>query len=166
MDFNSIKNQHIKEKFVGNHVYACVTSMIEFVLTASQSLSDAPVTMDELDSSYYYEDSQGTQYSEQEREERIVELTDELEDAEDALLVEQQIAELEDLSPIYPEIYEWWIVSPFLAGKLAAYGQTVLDDGMNRYWGRCTTGQAILLDRVISEICRDMEILEGQVHQW
>lgn len=33
-------------------------------------------------------------------------------------------------------------MTPYLAGKLAAYGQTILDDEMNRYWGRCTTGQA------------------------
>ena len=33
-------------------------------------------------------------------------------------------------------------------------------------WGRATTGQAILLDGVISEICSDMEILEGQANEW
>jgi len=57
---------------------------------------------------------------------------------------------------------EWWIVTDYLHRKLSEKGQPVLEWGNNCYWGRCGSGQAILLDYVISEICYDMEILEGQ----
>ncbi|MGS2737755.1 hypothetical protein [Sinomicrobium sp. M5D2P17] len=37
------------------------------------------------------------------------------------------------------EIYEWWIVTLWLAHKLENYGEPMLSDGQNHYWGRCTT---------------------------
>ena len=64
------------------------------------------------------------------------------------------------------EIFEWWIVTGFFYGKLKAKGHPVLEWGNNYYWGRCTTGQAIMMDGVISEICAEMEILDGQKYSW
>ena len=62
------------------------------------------------------------------------------------------------------EVYEWWICSGWLIDKLKAKGEPVLESEC--IWGRCTTGQGILLDEVISEICEDMGILEGQENEW
>ena len=63
----------------------------------------------------------------------------------------------------YPEIYEYWLVSTWLAGKLIEKGECVNEDWHGLVvWGRQCTGQAILLDGVISEICNELEILEGQ----
>lgn len=55
------------------------------------------------------------------------------------------------------EIYEHWIVSPFLADKLEAQGERVNFDfwGLT-IWGRPTTGQSISLDSVIQEIYREL----------
>ncbi len=64
------------------------------------------------------------------------------------------------------EIFEWWIVSDYLHSKLKEKGQPVIEWGNNCYWGRCCTGQAILLDGIISDICEEMEILEGQPNEW
>ena len=65
------------------------------------------------------------------------------------------------------EIFEHWTVSGFLARKLAKHGHRVLDDFFGlTIWGRPTSGQAILLDGVISDICEGMEILEGQRNEW
>lgn len=66
----------------------------------------------------------------------------------------------------YPEVYEWWIVSDWFAKRLKENGQVVYEGYMNPIWGRQTTGQAILLDYVISKIAYDMEILEGQSNEW
>ena len=66
----------------------------------------------------------------------------------------------------YQEIFEWWIITEYLYDKLKEKGQPVLEWSNSYYWGRCTTGQAILLDHVISEICEDMQILEGQKYSW
>jgi hypothetical protein len=52
------------------------------------------------------------------------------------------------------EIYEHWIVSDWLAGKLEARGETVARDvlGGMTIWARPTTGQAIAMDAVIQTI--------------
>lgn len=65
------------------------------------------------------------------------------------------------------DIYEHWIISDWFAGKLEEHGELVLRDffGMT-VWGRTTSGQAILLDWIISAIAEDMEILEGQANEW
>ena len=62
------------------------------------------------------------------------------------------------------EIFEWWAVSDWLAAKLIEVGECVIEG--NSIWGRSTTGQAILLDGVITRICADMGILDGQINSW
>ena len=64
------------------------------------------------------------------------------------------------------EIYEYWIVSPWLGEKLKDKGEPILERWGGWIWGRTCTGQAILLDNVISEICYEMGILDGQPHEW
>jgi len=54
----------------------------------------------------------------------------------------------------YIEAYEFYVVSDYLARQLQERGQMISFDIMGfTVWGRCTTGQAILLDSVISDIC-------------
>ncbi len=78
--------------------------------------------------------------------------------------IEERIEELRSKEKEPPEIYEWWIVSSFLCRKLKEYGESVISH--ENIWGRHTTGQAILLDWIITQICAGMEILEGQKYQW
>ena len=47
------------------------------------------------------------------------------------------------------EIYEWYAVTRWLGRQLAERGETVLS---GEYWGRRTTGQAVMLDEVIQDI--------------
>lgn len=56
------------------------------------------------------------------------------------------------------EVYEWWIVTGWLANKLAERGEVVCRDfhGLT-VWGRCCTGQAILLDDVIVQIWKSLQ---------
>jgi len=56
-------------------------------------------------------------------------------------------------------------VSDFLLGKLKANNEVVIDTTPN-IWGRTCSGQAILLDSVITRICAEMGILEGQKYSW
>lgn len=76
------------------------------------------------------------------------------------------IEEGEEFEEESAEIYEYWIVSDFLYNKLQEQGQPVVTDGYIRIWGRTCSGQAILLDYVITKICADMEILKGQANSW
>jgi hypothetical protein len=64
------------------------------------------------------------------------------------------------------EIFEWWLVSDWFAEQLEEKGQPILDAFDCKWWGRCTTGQAIYMDGVIREIASDMEILPGQKFEW
>ena len=50
------------------------------------------------------------------------------------------------------EIFEWWMVSVWLAEKLRSKGEPVLENKYGVWWGRCVSGQAISLDYVIQEI--------------
>jgi hypothetical protein len=50
------------------------------------------------------------------------------------------------------EIYEWWVVSDWLEILLLKRDEPLLRNEYGTWWGRCTTGQAIFMDRVISDI--------------
>lgn len=68
------------------------------------------------------------------------------------------LQEIQDNAGLCQEIYEYWFVSTWLAEKLKAYGEAVIDhDALDMLvWGRCTTGQSIALDYVIQEIAFDL----------
>ena len=52
-------------------------------------------------------------------------------------------------------------MSPWFGRKLKEYGEIVSFDFFGfTIWGRCSSGQAILLDGVISRICEELEMLE------
>ncbi len=52
------------------------------------------------------------------------------------------------------EIYEWWLVTDWMAEALIAIGEPVLDNGYGYWWGRTCTGQRILMDGTLQEIAR------------
>jgi hypothetical protein len=62
-----------------------------------------------------------------------------------------------DIEPYEREIYEHWIVSDWLADKLAERGEKVDKDfcGLT-VWARTTTGQGIAQDSVIDDIVREV----------
>ena len=148
-DVNSNVNQSIKGKFVGREVYTCFSYEMQAIIEAEQdrqrsrgALSNPLPTWEDvenlcIDCDEHYKDHG-------------------YESADD----------MRDSGADGQEIYEWWIVSSHLYNKLKENGEPVLEWGNNYYWGRTTTGQTILLDGVISRICSDMEILQGQKYSW
>jgi hypothetical protein len=52
------------------------------------------------------------------------------------------------------EIFEWWLVSNWLAGELDALGCPVLRNDYGNWWGRTCTGQAILMDGTLQDVAR------------
>lgn len=57
----------------------------------------------------------------------------------------------------YPrEVYEYWLVSDWMGRYLTERGHPVVDWMGLTIWGRQTTGQAILLDGVIRNICGEL----------
>lgn len=95
-------------------------------------------------------------------------LVDSLEDAEpdmppgherklaDARARLEALETARDDGPEYDDIFEYWAVSDQLARRLQERGEAVVDVGLLHVWGRCTTGQAILLDSVIVDIAREL----------
>ncbi|HBG0867859.1 TPA: hypothetical protein ACMVA2_000264 [Clostridioides difficile] len=75
-----------------------------------------------------------------------------------------ELTELENEQDEPNEVYEFWIVSGWLCNKLKELGEVVISS--ENIWGRGCTGQSISLDYVIWQICNDMEILEGQKHEY
>jgi hypothetical protein len=55
------------------------------------------------------------------------------------------------------EIYEWWRVDPWLCARLREIGQCVIDNNYGEWWGRCTTGQGLIMDGVLQRIAAGQE---------
>ena len=123
---NSNTNQSIKAKFIQQHVYANVNSLVEYIINKSFEDSNAPFTIDDIENFYVEDEETGE-------------------------------SEMQ-------EVFQWFIVSEYLANKLSEKGEPIIRD--ENIWGRGTCGQAILLDYVITEICAEMEILQGQKNSW
>lgn len=56
------------------------------------------------------------------------------------------------------EIYEWWVVSDWLAEQLEKHGEAMLINDYGTWWGRTCFGQAIYLDSVIEEIWDEIQM--------
>lgn len=53
------------------------------------------------------------------------------------------------------EIIEWWLVTWWLAERLREQGEVVIQEYDCYWWGRQTSGQAIVHDHVIKTICEE-----------
>jgi hypothetical protein len=189
---NDGQNQDIKSRFVGQHVYANVNTLVEYIISKGFEDSEAPFSLDDVENYYSFPEWSAKVQGEtlefdggtQEAKDEFLENFERLENESQELLDNEEISEethernleliqeakesfeesTEESEP--SEIFEWWAVSEFLYRKLKEQGYCVLDAGSCYVWGRCTTGQAILLDGVITRICADMGILEGQSNSW
>lgn len=181
---NDGRNQSIKAKFIEREIYCNVNSLAEYALNKSHEDSDAPFSLDDIENYYSYPEYIGeyADFSGGSNEDRDTEI-ERLRDLQSYLYdsinsdneqeteakrdkIEDEITELENLESEPAEIFEWWAVSSWMFESLKEHGKCVVDTGSTYIWGRCTTGQAILLDYVITEICADLEILEGQANEW
>ena len=57
----------------------------------------------------------------------------------------------------YDEVFEWWLVTPYLAELLKGNGEVILADYDCYWWGRTTAGQALWMDYVIQKIAEQTE---------
>jgi hypothetical protein len=185
---NSTTNQNIKGKFVAQHVHANVNSMCEYILSKSWEDSKAPFNFDDVENFYVYPEWSKTVVGEDlffdggnedaknsflENFERLENESLELFENEtiseetherNCSIIEDAKSEFQDLETENCEVFEWWLVSSYLCEKLQQMGYCVIDS--ESIWGRTTTGQAILLDYEITQICAEMEILDGQKNSW
>jgi len=172
---NDGKNQDIKSKFVAQHVFANVNSLVEYCLKNEDP--NSPINFDMIENYWFYPEfnghfvkfdggSEDKKQEEIERAESLLELGDAEFTAEDQALIQDELQCLKDLESEPSEIFEWWLISDYLFDKLRDKGYPIIDFSNGYLWGRTTTGQAILLDGIISHICAEMGILEGQENAW
>lgn len=55
-----------------------------------------------------------------------------------------------------PDVYEWYRVSPWLLGRLAAIGEVTLDNAYGEWWGRTCTGQGVIMDGTFQKIAAEL----------
>jgi len=160
-DYNSTKNQEIKGKLISREVMCCASQMIGQI----QETELSEEVMELFYSTPDYEQAvENYLYglSEEEKAELCDEYdVDEVEDIDAAELCNDKNIEYDYLEP-----YEFWIVTDYFGERLKQHGQIVVDFLGFTIWGRLTTGQAILLDHVVSVIAEEMEILEGMSNEW
>lgn len=71
----------------------------------------------------------------------------------------QEACEHDDIDPYQWEVFEHWIVSDWLADKLAEHGEKVDKDFAGMIvWARTTSGQGIASDSVIEAICAELNV--------
>jgi endogenous inhibitor of DNA gyrase (YacG/DUF329 family) len=169
-DYNSSKNQTIKMQFVQREVYACISDMAEYLFGYD---GDKYADWDEWENLYVARCPECgevvTDWDEvNEDDVKHIESDDTANEYMDYGVKCPHCGAIHEEEPEAEpqEIYEYWIVSPWLGEKLRDKGEPVLIRRGGWIWGRTCTGQAILLDGVISEICHEMEILEGQSREW
>lgn len=172
---NSSENQRIKGKFVSREVYTCFSYEMDEILKLK------PELFDDIENLYNYNCTEcGSGYIDEinakiccldvpevcpecgekigDKKEFIAEFGGVCKCGKEIINVDG----VDDIESEPQEVFEWWIISKWLYEKLKEKGEPVLEWGNNYYWGRTTMGQAILLDWIISDICQDMEILDGQ----
>lgn len=168
-DHNSNVNQKIKGDFVAREVKACFSYEMEAILKASINMEQIGSNKDlpdyeDIENLYGYKcPSCGECFN---PDNNVVALDDRKTSVFFCPSCNKEFESQDDLEQEPQEVFEWWIVTEYLYNKLKEKGEPVLEWGNNYYWGRTCSGQAILLDGVISEICSDMEILEGQANDW
>ncbi|OQY10293.1 MAG: hypothetical protein B6I28_01215 [Fusobacteriia bacterium 4572_132] len=190
IDYNSEINQKIKGEFVSREVYTCFSYEMDSILKMSYQVenSDLP-TWEDIENFYYFDTDEVIYiimeaFSSNENDfieyannpntfnRRVLNKGDfkvflnALDDEELEELADEFNIDIDDARSKPHEIFEYWIISKYFYNKLKEKGYPVIAWGNNYYWGRCMTGQAILLDYVISNICEEMEILEGQKYSW
>lgn len=164
-NYDSLANQRIKEQFVNREVVACISDMADHLFDWD---GEKYASYDEFENFYVkccpecggtYGFTEDDRYDEDECEDKRVHICESCghEFSED---------EFEEMDTNPAEVYEWWIVTPWLGEKLKAEGEVVLDRWGGWIWGRQATGQAIMLDGVIDRICYNIGILEGQKYDW
>lgn len=176
IEVNSPTNQAIKRKLVEREVLCQVNQEVEFILQMADQHPDPPFSEDDITNMFAADRDELNDFIDRELDgddihelqERFAMEYDEnqsidIDDLpEDEL--QQYLEEYHDFEARPAEILEWWKVCSWFEEVLRNHGECTIPHA--NLWGRQTSGQAILLDNVISEIAMEMKILEGQENEW
>lgn len=131
------------ERMIGHEVYACQSSLVDAILARSLDDEDPILSWDDVTNSHIY---------------RCPECGEDLKDYEGEEGHEKACTRCgwagdeSEGAPESVEVMEWWLVSRWLASNLEERGEVTLTDGQSHWWGRCCTGQEIILDGIMQRI--------------
>ena len=164
--YNDIENQYVDNTDEIDELQEQVNEMQEKLDDLQEKRDELEEQLDEIRDEYESDPAHSELLRDiSECEHKIKTLEDKIDKLENKIdKLDDKISELQTEDGNYREVYEWWDVSPWLCNRLEEYGEVVIPS--MAYWGRQTTGQSISLDYIMSKICYDMEILEGQRHSW
>jgi len=178
-NYHSHRNQDICGKLVAREVLACQSMVVEELI--GHEILYMPDTNPTYEARLHNGWFEGNEAELEAKREELKELKDlreeEAEQLRDTRIItahyemfieplEDDLINLDEAEPNYPEVFEWWLVSDWFAQKLDQEGECVLEEFGCSWWGRQCTGQAIKMDHVIGQIAEEMEILEGQKNEW
>lgn len=151
--WNSPNNQAVKRDFVGNEVYTCISDMANYLFDYDDGKY---ATYDDFHNYYTircpYCGAVIRDYDD------LLDFNEEtMEELHPCPICDKNISEEPEAEPA--EILEYYLVSPWLGRLLENYGECILRRYGAWVWGRQCSGQAILLDNVISKICNDLDML-------
>lgn len=145
--------------FVSENILSLQNDEVEFILNSEES--NKPYSWEDVENlQQYYLDEVVTDLEfeinnsdlsnkETERLKKLLKVCEDMDDYENFATDNWISCHREDYE-YQPEIYQWFLVTSFLANKLYNYDQTVI---LNyNYWGRQSCGQSIELDNVIQDI--------------
>lgn len=182
MNYDSITNQRIIGQLVNREIIQCVSHLVQELTTSEwidsqveggcvtrlideETAIDAwqrPATIETIldNTGYRIEEIDDLQCVINTDEDTIKVVDDPEDTNEVAEACDTEVNEHDS------EVFEHWIVTEWLSGKLQKQGEQVIDILGLTVWCRTTTGQGIASDYVIGQIAEDMEILKGQRNDW
>lgn len=124
---------------IDSHVIYEVSGVVEYLLASMQEL------WDHVDNNYDVSEDTVDDFNEQYSEIPF--------DYNDLSYEEKlKLAYENDFEPDPVEIFQWYIVSEWMYGRLKEKGAVVLSFEGTKFWGRTTYGQAIYMDGIIKKI--------------
>lgn len=135
------EKEDVLEKFVAREILACQSSLVE------EALKKQLFSLDDIENMYKPFDG------------RLIAPNSCVQCQREFSCLDSETGECESCfenNQQPQEILEWWLVSPWLKKRLLMEGEPVLDNEYGVWWGRCISGQAIIMDYVIQKIYSDV----------
>ena len=150
----NVKAQTWVENTIRYEIKACQTALVETLLKTEQ------LCYDQIQNLYKPVETSGKTYKQlqEELEDNGVDWYESFEDyANDEDEYKFYLGNLLEETNEPQEVYEWWLVSDWLADKLIEVGEPVIKNEFNcSWWGRGCSGQRINLDPTLWDIWKTL----------
>jgi hypothetical protein len=158
---DDIDIQHTTREFVRREVYANVGEMVEYILEADDPR--APFHWEDITNMYPDPDNWEVEELEawivdnhsQADLDNMLEMNLDAGDPEEGVEPDNYMYDLRYFirdNAEAAEVYEWWLVSNWLAEKLSERGEVIIEPNI---WGRQAAGQAVYMDGIMQDIAME-----------